>query len=38
MNMNRGLRGRTLKGLKRQEESGLMGAKRASFFLRGESG
>lgn len=37
MNVNRGRRGRSLKDLKRQEESGLMGAKRASFFLRGES-
>ena len=38
MNVNRGLRGRTLKDLKRQEESGRMWAKRASFFLRVESG
>lgn len=38
MNVNRGRRGRTLKDLKRQEESGRMWAKRASFFLTGESG
>lgn len=36
MNVNRGAGGRTLKGLKRQEESGLMGDQKGCFFLRGE--